>query len=170
MERHHFKYLAISLLVLLTPCFAAAQTTDADSQPAYEPVTKYDPKRNAAFDVETAIKEAQRADKRILLEVGGDWCEWCKTLDKFFEDNSELANLRDQFFVTVKINFSEENPNKQLLDRYGKISAYPHLFVLDSEGKLLQSQGTGVLESGKSYDLEKLTAFLKKWAPPRKDM
>jgi len=32
---------------------------------------------------------------------------------------------------------------------------------------MLHSQDTGVLESGKSYELEKLTAFLTKWSPAR---
>lgn len=36
----------------------------------------------------------------------------------------------------------------------------------DADGKLLHSQDTGVLESGKSYDLKKLMSFLKRWAPP----
>ncbi len=133
-------------------------------QSKYVPVTKYDPKRNAAEDIDAAIKEAQRTHKRILLEVGGLWCSWCHTLDNFFEAHPDLVQLRDQNFVTVKINFSEENENKEVLSRYGAIESYPHLLVLDTDGKLLISQNTGVLESGKSYSLEKLIAFLKDWA------
>lgn len=136
-------------------------------QSKYVPVTKYDPKRDGAKDIEDAIKEAQRANKRILLEVGGEWCSWCHTLDKFFETHPDLLGLRDKNFVTVKVNFSEENQNKEILSRYDPISAYPHIFVLERDGKFLLSQQTGVLESGKSYDLERLTAFLTKWSPTR---
>ena len=45
------------------------------------------------------------------------------------------------------------------------IKGYPHLFVLDENGKLLRSQDTSVLEQGSSYDLDKMFEFLKKWAP-----
>ena len=128
------------------------------------PLTKYDPKRNAAQDVDEAIKEAQRTHRRILLEVGGEWCSWCHTLDGFFDAHPDLIQLRDRNFVTVKINFSEENENKDVLSRYGPIESYPHLLVLDTDGKLLLSKETGALESGKSYNLEKLIAFLKEWA------
>src|SRR5215471_3069270 len=38
----------------------------------YVPVHKFDPKRDAAADIEAAIHEAQRTGKRILLDVGGD--------------------------------------------------------------------------------------------------
>jgi thioredoxin-related protein len=134
------------------------------AQSKYIPVINYDAKRNAAQDIDDTIKEAQRTRKRILLEVGGLWCSWCHTLDNFFDAHPDLVRLRDQNFVTVKINFSEENDNKEVLSRYGPIESYPHLLVLETDGKLLLSKDTGVLESGKSYNLEKLTAFLKEWA------
>ena len=38
---------------------------------------KYDPKRNADSDVKNAIAEARKTGKRVLLEVGGEWCSWC---------------------------------------------------------------------------------------------
>ncbi len=142
--------------------------SQASAQSAkYVPVTKYDPKRDAAADVQDAIKEARQTHKRILLEVGGQWCSWCHTLDGFFEAHRGLTELRDKNFVTVKINFSEENENKQVLSRYGEIPSFPYIFVLESDGKLLLAKNTGDLESGKTYDLEKLTAFLKDWVPAK---
>jgi thioredoxin-related protein len=159
--------VALVTLAVIHLLFPAGGSRTAGQSKKYMPVTKYDPKRDAAVDIQDAIGEAQRTNRRILLEVGGEWCSWCHTLDTFFDANTDLLALRDKNFVTVKINFSQENENKEVLARYGEILAYPHILVLDSNGKLLQSQGTGVLESGKSYDLEKLTAFLRKWAPSR---
>jgi thiol:disulfide interchange protein len=141
-------------------------TKSVVAQSAYAPVTKYDPKRDAAHDIDDAVTEAKRTNRRILLEVGGEWCVWCHILDEYFDKHPDLTALRDKNFVTVKINHSQENPNTEVLARYGPIEGYPHIFVLDSDGKFLHSQGTGVLESGRSYDLEKMTNFLKEWAPP----
>ena len=76
-----------------------------------------------------------------------------------------MIQLRDKNFVTVKINSSEENTNKEVLSRYEAIPVYPHIFVLDSDGKLLWSENTSILEREKSYDLERLTVFLTNWAP-----
>ena len=161
-----FTRILPAVLILLTIGYlrlpAGAWRTTGQSK--YLPVAKYDPKRNAAQDIDDAVKEAQRAHKRILLEVGGDWCSWCHTLDGFFDAHPDLVQLRDRNFVTVKINFSEENENKDVLARYGRIESYPHLLVLDADGKLLLSKETGALESGKSYNLERLSAFLEKWA------
>jgi hypothetical protein len=61
------------------------------------------------------------------------------------------------------VNFSPDNENKAFLSRYPKVAGYPHLFVLDKTGKLLHSQDTALLESGKSYSRERMKAFLLKW-------
>lgn len=131
----------------------------------YVPVHKYDPKRNAEQDVSEAVAEARRTGKRVLLEVGGEWCIWCHILDEYFEKHQELLNFREKNFIMVKINFSEENKNEPLLSHYPPVSGYPHIFVLDEGGKLLHSQDTGKLEEGKSYNLDKFMTFLKEWAP-----
>jgi thioredoxin-related protein len=143
-----------SLFLLAAASFAAD---------AYKPVHEYDPKRDAAKDIQAAVDEANRTGRRVLLEVGGTWCSWCRTLDRYFADRPELTDLRDQNFVMVKINWSPENKNEAVLSRYPKIKGYPHIFVLDRDGKLLHSQDTGELEDGKSYSLEKMTAFLNRW-------
>ena len=135
----------------------------------YVPVHKYDPARNAEQDIRDAVAEAGRAGKRILLEVGGEWCIWCHIMDAYFETNPALLAYREKNFVMLKINFSEENKNEQALSQYPQISGYPHIFVLDRDGKFLHSQDTAQLEEGKSYNLDKFMAFLKEWSPPENE-
>jgi thioredoxin-related protein len=132
----------------------------------YVPVHAYDPARNAAQDIRDAVAEAGREGKRVMLEVGGEWCIWCHHMDDFFEQNAELLAYREKNFIMVKINFSEENKNEQVLSSYPPVNGYPHIFVLDRNGKLLHSQDTGQLEEGKSYNLTKFMTFLKEWSPP----
>ena len=157
-----FKYSLAAVLILLSVNSWLLPASAGQSK--YVPIAKYDPKRDAAGDIQDAIKEAQIRHQRILLEVGGDWCSWCHTLDDFFATHPELLQLRDKNFVTVKINFSEENENKEVLARYGPVESFPHLFVLDADGKLLLSKDTAALENGRSYDLGRLLAFLQEWA------
>lgn len=126
----------------------------------------FDPKRDPASDLEMAKVEAQRGSKRILLDVGGEWCSWCHILDKLVEEDAQIRSFRDANFVWMKVNYSEENENKAFLSAYPEIKGYPHLFVLDASGNLLHSQFTGDLEKGKGYDRAKFFAFLKDWAPP----
>jgi len=132
------------------------------------PAGPYDPKRDADKDIKDAVVLAQKAGKRILLEVGGEWCGWCHIMHRYFDANPTLAATRDRHYVTLKINFSPDNENRAVLSRYPQIPGYPHLFVLDSDGRFLHSQGTEELEEGQSYNLQRFMAFLEKWAPPKR--
>jgi len=145
----------------------SAQEKPEEGQ-GYVPVSKFDSRRDAEEDIRNAVAEARRTGKRILLDVGGDWCVWCRRLDSLFVENKDLAESLQRGFVVVKVNWSRENKNESVLSRYPKIPGYPHLFVLESDGKLLHSQDTGQLESGNHHDRDKVLAFLKKWAPQGK--
>jgi thiol:disulfide interchange protein len=143
------------------PALASAAMTQAAGSVV---VGAYDPKRDPAKDVQAAVKLSQSSHKRILLEVGGDWCVWCHIMDDFHTRHPDLLTLRTQRYVLVKVNMSDENENKTFLSQYPEIPGYPHLFVLDSDGKLLHSQDTSQLEQGESYNLDKFIAFYQKWA------
>ncbi|HZS07988.1 MAG TPA: thioredoxin family protein [Blastocatellia bacterium] len=153
----------LSALICLVKVPGQRQEEAAKS--GYAPVTTFDPARDPVKDLQDAIAEAKRTRRRILLDVGGEWCGWCHAMDRFLELNTELKAFRDQNFVWLKINFSPENENKAFLSRYPEIPGYPHIFVLDTDGRLMHSQNTGPLEKGKSYDLDKYSAFLKRWSP-----
>lgn len=127
---------------------------------------QFDPARDPVADLETAKVEARRGGKRILLDVGGQWCSWCHLLDAFVVGDAEIRSFRDANYVWMKVNYSEDNENAAFLSRFPAITGYPHLFVLEADGQLLHSQFTGELEKGKGYDRGKFFAFLRQWAPP----
>lgn len=134
---------------------------------AFGATVGYDPKADPAKDLATAVQRASAEKKHILVEVGGEWCGWCHRMHQLFEQTASLKKLRDDNYIVLLVNYSEENKNQAFLSQYPKINGYPHIFVLDSTGKLLHSQNTGDLEEGKGYNLQKFTAFLKQWTPKR---
>jgi thiol:disulfide interchange protein len=147
-----FKSFIASLLT------AAACVAFAADLPA-----KFDPKRDGAADVATAAAMAKTQNKRVLVDVGGEWCTWCHILDRFIAANADVKKLRDDNYVWVKVNWSPENKNEALLSKLPKVKGYPHFFVLDADGRLVVSQNTGALEAGKDYDKEKFVAFLRQY-------
>lgn len=128
---------------------------------------KFDPQRDPAKDLREAIAKAKKSNKRIILDVGGEWCIWCHRLDQFFSDNKDVNEFLHKNYIVVKVNFSPENKNEKFLAQFPKVAGYPHLFVLEKDGKLLHSQNTGDLEAGKGHDHDKVLGFLKKWAPAK---
>jgi len=151
--------------LILIYVFVALLTGNVFSQSNNENSRKkFDPAADPFEDLKTVIAEAQKVNKRIILDVGGEWCSWCHRVDEFIEQSAEIKNYMNEKYIVLKVNYSEENKNEKFLSQYPKIDGYPHFFVLSKKGKFLHSQNTGKLEKEKSYDLEKFMKFLRKWA------
>jgi len=69
---------------------------------------KFDPSRDASRDVEAAMQLVRATNRRVLVEVGGEWCVWCHIMDRFFTANPDVKALRDARFVWLKVNYSKE--------------------------------------------------------------
>jgi thiol:disulfide interchange protein len=152
---------AIRRFVLLTlSLLALAGIAHAGAFP-----DRFDPARDAAADVAQAVATAKAEGKRVIVDVGGEWCTWCHILDRFIAGNADVGALIERNYVWVKVNYSKENRNEALLSRWPKIGGYPHLFVLDANGELVHSQDTSVLEAGRGYDKSRVMAFLTRFAP-----
>jgi thioredoxin-related protein len=145
------KWISIAMVALLT------------AAPGQKSSAGYDPSRDPAKDLAELVKQTSQDGRRILLVVGGEWCGWCHTLERYKKENAEIADLWNKHFATLKVNWSTENKNEKFLKQYPQIPGYPHIYVLDKDGKFLHSQGTADLEQGSSYSAEKMRAFLNKW-------
>ena len=170
------RFAAVLLVVSVLkcqPCFAQENGRRDAVSPAvseYVPVHAFDPDRDAAADVERAIAEARRTGKRVLLDIGGDWCPWCHLLEQFFQGNPSLLSLREDNFVTVAIYSGAERKDKQILSRYPKVPAIPHFFVLEGDGSLLHSQNVVELQTKGTYSPDKMREFFTKWSLPRSNV
>jgi thioredoxin-related protein len=159
--------ITVLLTLILTSCGDNRKNSAEDKRNSKKDEyvrEKFDPTRNPFDDLQAAIKKAQAENKRIILDVGGEWCIWCHRIDKFLHTNKTIDEFLNKHYIVVKVNYSKENKNEKFLSRYPKINGYPHFFVLDSDGTFLHSQNTGLLEEGKSYSEKKVMEFLRKWA------
>jgi thioredoxin-related protein len=160
----HKRSISIVFLCFFT-CINTITFRELSAQDTLEKRIKFDPIRNPETDLRNAILRAQKSGKRILLDVGGEWCIWCHRVDEFLLKNEDLNKYLHNNFIVIKVNYSPENKNVQFLSHYPKITGYPHIFILDKDGKFLHSQDTGKLEEGKGYNHQKFLQFLKNWAP-----
>ena len=86
-------------------------------------------------------------------------------MNEFVHENQAVAAvLRDQFII-LKVSYGDGNDNEEFLSNYPNVPAYPHFFVLESDGDVLHAQGTAELEEGRGYDEDVFLAFLKDWTP-----
>lgn len=126
-------------------------------------VSEYDVDNDPAADLEKAVKRATLENKRIIIQVGGDWCSWCTALHKHLDKNPLVYNALAASFVVIKVSYTSEHPNEAFLTMFPEADSYPHWILLSPSGQYLHSQDMEELESGKGYSSDLLIKFAEKW-------
>ena len=146
--------VAAALLVTATSFACAA------AEPLYPSVDR------ARSDVESAVKEAKKAKKRVIVDFGGDWCTDCKILDINLK-KPENAALLAKHYVMVHVNVGNKGitDNFEVAERYGipLKKGVPALAVLDGEGRVVYAQKNGEFESTRKMDPQSVNDFLERW-------
>lgn len=127
----------------------------------------YSPADNAEKGIESAVKEAAKQGKFVFIQAGGNWCIWCARFNDFVTKDLSIDSLIQKNFVVYHLNYSKENYNSKLFEKYGfpQRFGFPVFLVLDDRGKLLHTQNSAYLEEGKGYSREKVMEFFQQWSP-----
>jgi thioredoxin-related protein len=128
----------------------------------------YDPAADAAKDITAALKKAKAENKYVLLQGGGNWCSWCIEFARFCKADKKIDSVINASYVWYHLNWSKENENKKLFAKYGYAQrfGFPVFIILDADGNRIHTQNSEYLENGKkSYDNNKVQAFLEMWSP-----
>ena len=126
----------------------------------------YDPARDPFVDDRAALKLAQETNRRVLIEVGGNWCSWCLKLDKFLAENPLIREQLHQNFVILKVNVSETNDNAEFMAGFPKPLGYPHIYISEADGRLIFSKDTAQLLENSRYSVQRFQQFIDKWKLP----
>lgn len=138
----------------------------ASELPGYS--TGFDPSRDAFADGRDAIKRAKATNRLILIELGGDWCKWCHKFDRFLNKNPAIKKELHETFVLLKVNVSDENYNSEFLKVFPRPYGYPHMYITQSNGKLLHSKDTAQFTIKGQYSAERFKEFFKRWKQVKK--
>ncbi|MEP7169828.1 MAG: thioredoxin family protein [Bacteroidota bacterium] len=127
----------------------------------------YHPDSNVVNEFANAIMKAMGQNKHVLLEIGGNWCKWCRIFNKFTTTDREIDSTMNANYVVLHVNYSKENKNLPFLEtlEYPQRFGFPVFVVVNSQGQRIHTQNSSYLEDGKtSYDKEKVMDFLKNWS------
>jgi thiol-disulfide isomerase/thioredoxin len=129
----------------------------------------YDPAANGWKQVQAAAATAAGSGKRVLVVVGGNWCPWCRALDRLMNQDAALGAEVAAHYELVHLNYSKENKNPEAMARLGSPDklGFPSFVVLSPQLKVLHLQESGVFETGDKtkpgHDPARLIVFLKRW-------
>ncbi|HEX8334350.1 MAG TPA: thioredoxin family protein [Segetibacter sp.] len=156
------KSLILIFFVLATVTIQAADTTKA---------LLYNPKADAAKDIEQAVAKAKAEKKHVLIQAGGNWCTWCIRFNNYATIDKQIDSILKANYVVYHLNWSPENENRAVFKKYDfpQRFGFPVFIILDAEGKRIHTQNSAYLEAVKTYDRDKIVAFLKDWSPTALD-
>jgi len=151
----------VFFLLLLPATFHAEASQLTGYVPVYSRL--YDASRNPNADGRHALKLAKETNRKVLIEVGGDWCSWCFVLDQFIKEHPKVESRLHQTFVVLKVNISDENDNVDFMAAFPPAQGYPHMYVSDSNGNILSSQDTADFRENKKYSEARFMEFFDRW-------
>ena len=148
---------------LLVMCSILLAAYTAKAQPA----NIYNPEADAETEIKQATVEANAENKHVFLQIGGNWCSWCRKFHNFVNENKAIKDFVDKNFVVVKVNYSKENKNPDVLKKidFPQRFGFPVFVILDGTGKRIHTQNSAYLEENEGYSEKKVLEFFKQWAP-----
>lgn len=128
----------------------------------------YNPDENAEQRIAELIAQAKKENKNIMIQAGGNWCIWCLRFNNFLQTTPDLKQIVDENYLYYHLNYSPENKNEKIFEKYGdpgKKFGYPVFVVLDKNGKQIHTQSSEAFEEGDGYSVGKVKEFLEVWKP-----
>lgn len=125
----------------------------------------YDEQANADKQVAAAKARAKAEKKKLLLDLGGNWCPDCRVLNGVMELPAVKAFLR-QHYVVVMVDIGRFDKNAQVARRYGitSLKGVPAILVVDpTTGKLLNRDHLFALADARTMTPQALADWLAQW-------
>ena len=123
----------------------------------------YHPEANPFDDLNSALASARAGHKKVIVQVGGNWCRWTRALDTLYQTDSAIHKLLQEHYEFVRVNYSDETHNDDFISTLGETNGIPFIFILDNTGKVLHAQETGALEEGNGHNRDKVYNLYNQW-------
>lgn len=140
--------------------------TAAEDMPVPLPYP-YDENADAMAEIDAALARASQNGKRVLVDLGGNWCGWCRLLAGVME-LPEMKPFMEEHFELVTVDVSSESGridrNLEVPERFGvtEIDGVPWMIVLESDGTVLHSSYEVTVQNHEQP--QQMADWLASWA------
>jgi thiol-disulfide isomerase/thioredoxin len=149
--------------------FAAPAPTVKIATMAQLPVvvrTPYDVNADADLDVAAAFAKARLSHKRVLIDLGGNWCGDCVVLANIMA-LPEVRTFVDAHYEVVTVDIGRENKNLQIPARFGVDlkGGVPTVLIVKPDGRtLVDASHIAALEDARHMTPQGVADWLAQWA------
>jgi thiol-disulfide isomerase/thioredoxin len=164
------KKLAFAILLLATPVLAAVPAPKPSiaklEQLPVLTMQPYDEAANADAQVAAAFARAQKSHKRVLIDLGGNWCADCIILANFMK-LPEMHRFMAAHYEEVSVDVGRFNRNLQIPARFGftkKLEGVPALLIATPDGKLVNGDNIFATADARNMTPQALADYLARYA------
>ena len=163
------KKLALALMLAAAPAFAAPALKAPIDSLAKLPIVEmqpYDENANADAAFNAAMARARAGHKRLLVDLGGNWCGDCIVLTNFMHLPG-IKTFVDAHYEVVPIDVGRFNRNLQIPARFGfreRLKGVPMVLVVTPEGKLVNGADVFATADARSMTPQALADYLVKYS------
>ncbi len=127
----------------------------------------YDDTADAEAALAATIARAKADGKRVLIDLGGNWCTDCRILAAVME-LPELKAFVAKHYDVVEIDVGRMTRNLQIPARYGitKLVGVPTVLIVEPSGKLINVTNSADLADARSMNPQGIANWLARWAKP----
>jgi thiol-disulfide isomerase/thioredoxin len=128
----------------------------------------YDPNANAAAAVDAAFARARKSGKRVLIDMGGNWCGDCIVLANLMQ-LPELKGFMGSHFEIVSVDVGRFNKNLDIPARFGMVDrlkngGVPAIIVADANGSFVNRNDISALEDARHMKPQAIADWMAQWA------
>lgn len=164
------RQLALAILFLATPALAAVPAPKPSIATLQQlPVVlmqPYDEHANADAAVAAAFDRAKKSHKRVLIDLGGNWCVDCVVLANFLK-LPEMQRFMAAHYEIVAVDVGRFDRNQQIPARFGitgRLKGVPALLIATPDGKLVNGDDVFATTDASTMTPQALAAYLAKYA------
>ena len=127
----------------------------------------YNERADADADVAAAFAKAHVSKKRVLIDLGGNWCGDCLVLANLMQ-LPELKRFLKAHYEIVSVDVGRFDKNLQVPARFGitkRLEGVPAILIVEPDGKTLVDAGhLFALADARHMTPQGLADWLAQWA------
>lgn len=125
----------------------------------------YDEKVDADARITQAKARAKASGKKLIIDLGGNWCADCRILAGVME-LPEVGTFLRRHYEVVTVDVGRFDRNQQVIRHYGidKLKGVPTLLIVDPRtDKLLNADRLSALADARHMTPQALADWLAQW-------
>lgn len=126
----------------------------------------YNPDANADAVVNAAFARARKNGKRVLIDLGGNWCGDCIVLANIMQLPEMRAFLKAHFEI-VTVDVGRFDKNLQIPARFGitqRLEGVPSVIIATADGRFVNRGHIAALADARHMTPQAIADWLAQWA------